>query len=204
MANNLDRNLGNNLRSDEQGEAALRHQFLVWQCLLRQYAIRNDEGRPPQGGRAAYKLSHESRQWQGPIVVLPNKADASVITTQFRFAAKKTHDPRLRRETALKHLAEAYYQQADSFTDQLTALFALHSPTVQAMIEVGGLTLRFAQANQQYDIPCAVRLCQTNEPLYQFTYWHNYLFNATLPGEVDVVCFSPDWMQAKFTQLPTD
>ncbi len=179
---------------------ALRHQFLAWQCLIRQYAVRNDEGRPPQGGRAAFKV-HGSEVWQDPIVVLPSKIDSEEITSQFRFAAKKTHDPKLRRETALKHLAEAYYQQAATFSDQLTALYQLNSVIVDQLIGADGVTLRFSQANQQYDIPCLVRRAFEEEAIYQFTYWHNFLFNAALPGKVDIACFSPDWENAIFTKL---
>ncbi len=106
-----------------------------------------------------------------------------------------------RRETALKYLAEAYYQQAATFSDQLTAVYALNSSVVDQLIEARGVALRFVQANQQYDIPCTVRRTSEQEPLYQFTYWHNFMFNVTLPGKVDVACFSPDWEQATFTKL---
>lgn len=71
---------------------ALRHQFLAWQCLIRQYAVRNDEGRPPRGGLAAFKVNG-STIWQDPIVVLTSKLDSEEITDQFRFAAKKHTTP---------------------------------------------------------------------------------------------------------------
>ncbi len=108
-----------------------------------------------------------------PINVLMSKADSEVITKQFRFLATKVQDPRERREAALKHLAEAYYQQAASFTDQLSTVFQLSSPLSKKMLDVSELVLRFTQANQQYDIPCATRLCDQTEDIYQFTYWHN-------------------------------
>lgn len=180
--------------------ATLRHQFLAWQCLIRQYAIRNAAGRPPQGGLSAFKVNG-SEVWQEPIVILTSKLDSAAITAQFRFAAKQTHDPNLRRETALKHLAAAYYQQAATFSDQLTALYPFNSPIVRQVIAAGGVTLRFSQANQQYIMPCTVRRTATSEPLYQFTYWHNFLFNASMPGKVDIVCFAPDWQAAMFTKL---
>ncbi len=80
--------------SESVDAAALRHQFLAWQCLIRQYAVRNDEGRPPQGGLATFKV-HGSEVWQEPIVVLPSKMDCEDITAQFRFEAQKTHDPKI-------------------------------------------------------------------------------------------------------------
>jgi hypothetical protein len=177
---------------------ALGQQFLAWQCLIRQYAARQLEGQPPTGAKPELQIDGRS---QGPIVTLISKRDATKMTAQFQFIARKMHDPRLRREAVLKHLAETYYQKSISFTDQLTGLFKLDSPLAKSIVLADSVYLFFTQSNQKFIIPCETKLCDKREDLYQFTYWHNYLFNPTLPGAVDIVCFMPDWKQASFTDL---
>lgn len=151
---------------------------------------------PPAGAQPELRLNGQS---QGTIVVLISKDDATEITSQFQFIAKKMHDPRLRREAALKHLAETYYQKSNSFSSELSALFKLDSPLAKDILRTQRIDLIFKQSNQSFTVPCKTRLCVDTESLYQFTYWHNYLFNPALPGAVDIVCFTPDWQQASFT-----
>lgn len=177
---------------------ALRQQFLAWQCLIRQYAARQSEGQPPAGAKPELEINGQPL---GSIVTLISNNDATTMTTQFQFIAKKMHDPRLRREAALKHLAETYYQKSNSFSDQLSGLFKFDSPFAKSIVASDTVKLIFTQSNQSFTIVCQTKLCDKQDSLYQFTYWHNYLFNPTLPGAVDIVCFMPDWTQSSFLQI---
>jgi hypothetical protein len=42
-----------------------------------------------------------------------------------------------------------------------------------------------------------VRALAEDDPAFQGTYWHNALFNAGLPGGVQVLGFQPDWALAE-------
>ncbi len=173
----------------------LRARFIAWQCLIRQYAIRHSDGRPPAGAQPVMKIEGQSER---AITVLLCKNDSEEPGMQFRFLAKKTHDPRLRRESAVRYLAETYYQKANTFSDQLTAIFHLNSQLAQHFQSNKSVKLEFSQANQHYLVPCTSRVCDPDESMYQSTYWHNLLFNSALPGKVVVVCFTPDWVNAGF------
>ncbi|MCS5552412.1 MAG: hypothetical protein NZ878_03835, partial [SAR324 cluster bacterium] len=51
----------------------------------------------------------------------------------------------------------------------------------------------FDYQQQSFKIPFFVCESLKNEPVYEFTYWHNYLFNPNLSPEVKVLHFKPDW-----------
>ncbi len=176
-----------------------RAQFLQWQCLIRQRAVRHHGGIPNSGMQPMIRFQ-ESGNWLGPITVLISKTDPSDMTAQFRFIAKKNHDPRERMDSALKHLAEAYYQRPSEFNDKLTALFSLNSVMAKQLLEAETVTLRIGYANQEYHLPCKSQLLKREDPLFQFTYWHNFLFNPTLPGRVDIVAFRPAWDQVVYRE----
>jgi len=188
----------------DEAANSLQRQFLAWQCLIRQYAIRNEDGRPPAGAKAALSYldaNGDQITESSPVVTVISKLDCDALTRQFRFIAQKERDPNVRREAALKHLAEAHYQQAASFSDQLTAVFALNSSRVSSWLRSEDVNLLFKQANQQYILPVSIRLSQEDESHFQFTYWHNLMFNPALPAKVDLVVFSPVWEKARYTKL---
>jgi hypothetical protein len=106
---------------------------------------------------------------------------------------RKTRDPAERFENALRFLAAAYYQRPDEFSDEMTALFGPGSALVRRLLEAGQCTLDFEQFEQRYRLRCRVEeLAQTDEA-FQFTYWHNSLFNPAMPGDVRILRFTPDW-----------
>ena len=71
---------------------------------------------------------------------------------EFRHLARRTHDPRDRREAALALLAERYYQHARDFSDVLTATFAAGSALAADLEREGRCVLAFAQDSQSYTI----------------------------------------------------
>jgi hypothetical protein len=189
---------GNVVRLDA-AQGTLRHSFLAWQCRIRQIAVREHGGRPTPGMRPVLEVA---AQRIGPITVVLNKRDGGATTTQFRFMAKKTLDPADRYDAALRHLAAAYYQRPDSFSDRLTAVFP---PEAELPVQISGRTdcvLSFAQFSQSWRLPCSAQLLEPDAAEYQATYWHNALFNPHLPGIVRIVAFSPDWARAQADPPP--
>ncbi len=173
----------------------IREQFLKWQCLIRQRAVRHKGGIPNAGMQPMIKING-SEDSIGPITILISKKDPSILTAQFRFIVKKNSDPKERMDSALKHLAEAHYQKASEFNDALTALFSFNSATSRDLIDKKSVTLGFRYTNHEYILPCNCELLDKADPLFQFTYWHNFMFNPSMPGVVDIVAFLPDWSRA--------
>ena len=68
--------------------------------------------------------------------------------------------------------------------------------TAAALRAQAGCVLEFEQFGQSYRIPCAVAALLPDSAAYQVTYWHNHMFNAAMPGAVQILAFTPDWRQA--------
>ena len=170
-----------------------RLHFLGWQCRLRQHSIRTAEGRPSGGMRPDVSVAGNSL---GAITVLIIKAEPADMTAQFRYMVQKTTDPAERYESAVKMLAEAYYQRPKEFSNELTGLFGPGSGLAQHLIAQGECELTFEQFSQSYRLPCTVEGLAESHPHYQATFWHNSLFNHEIPGGVIVLGFKPDWERA--------
>ncbi|MHC8508392.1 MAG: hypothetical protein ACYYKD_03180 [Rhodospirillales bacterium] len=191
----------------------LRGGFLGWQCRIRQLAVRQLEGRPSPGmtpeafaaGSAGAGVigsagAGENAASLGPVVVLILKQPEFSATPEFRHMVKQTHDPRQRREKALRFLASSYYQRAREFSDELTALFGPVAPGVKSsagvadtLLAAGECRLVFREFSQGYDLTCAVRELEKGEEGFEGAYWHNSLFNPAIPAGVRVLGFQPDW-----------
>jgi len=185
----------------ETAQAALREAFLAWQCRLRQMAMREDEGRPSPGMQPLATPAG-SAEPLGHIVVLIHRADPEETTPELRHLVKKTHDPRERREAALKLLQSAHYQRSREFGDRLTALFSPGSAAAARLLAAGEAELAFEQYGQGWRLPCAVDRLAEAHPLFQATYWHNALFNPALPPGVEILRFTPDWSHAEAEPPP--
>ena len=70
----------------------LRQQFLIWQCRLRQIAMREDGGRPSEGMRPMI-LSPDGRTLSEGTIVLLVRSDPSESSDFFEFQVRKNHDP---------------------------------------------------------------------------------------------------------------
>lgn len=182
-------------------QATLRDAFIAWQCRLRQMAMREAEGRP-SAGMCPTLTPAGADEPLGRVVVLLHKADPLEAVPEFRHLAKKTHDPRERREGALKLLQSAYYQRSREFGDRMTALFGPTSAAARTALDAGEVELAFAQYSQHWRLPCQVELLPESAPLFQATYWHNALFNPALPPGVQILAFVPDWNRAEADPPP--
>ena len=139
-----------------------------------------------------------ANQVAGPVNVQIVKRHSEEVTREFRFMIQKTQDCQARYENALRFLAEYYYQIPDEFDEELTAVYAIDSGISQQIVDIGQCILRFDQGNQRYDLQCTARFLEQQDAKYQATYWHNHLFNPTMPGLVRVIGFIPDWALSSF------
>lgn len=175
-----------------EAAAALREDFLHWQCRLRQMAMREGGGRPSAGMRPLI-FSRDDAQLAGSTVVLLHKADTEDSTAFFRHQVLKTQDPVERWEKATEHMAAGYFQRFRDFDDTLTALFGPASALVDQLLNHAKVYLDFAELSQRFRLLVKVTELTEHDPLYQATYWHNRMFNPNIPAGVRVVSFSPDW-----------
>ncbi len=171
---------------------ALAQEFLGWQCRIRQHAVRRDCGRPSSGMRPEVSVGDGGNPL-GRIVVLIVKSDWAEPAARFRFMAEKTHDPADRYDAALKFLQADYYQKPQTFSEEMTALFGAGSGWVERLVGARRCVLSFEQYGQAYRLRCAVRELDEEEGGYHLTYWHNWLFNPAMPGNVRVLGFVPDF-----------
>ena len=179
------------VNSEVSAQVVCKH-FLGWQCRLRQLGIRQGGGRPTSGMRPTVMIPGRSGTL-GQITVLIVKRESQEYTAQFRHMVLKTQDPAERYASALKFLAAAYYQQPEGFSEEMTALFAVDSAFAAGLLQAKHCVLNFEQYSQRYLIPCSVRELAKEEPAFQATYWHNRLFNSSLPGDIRMLGFQPDW-----------
>ena len=176
---------------DPVGQTA-RREFLGWQCRIRQLSVRQAGGRPTSGMRPRLCLPPDETDL-GHIIVLIRKKASQEVAAQFQHMVRRTRDPAERRESALSFLAAAYYQRPDEFSDEMTALFGPRSALVERALEAGACRLDFEQFNQRFRLNCRVKELTESDPGFEFTYWHNKLFNPAIPGDVHVLGFQPDW-----------
>ena len=133
------------------------------------------------------------------------KSDSTDITREFRYMIKKTQDPQDRFHSAVRLLSEYYYQIPAEFDDELMAVYSIDSELADQIVQAGSGVLLFSQANQRYALKCSIRRLSEPEPKYQATYWHNCLFNSSMPGVVKMLGFMPSWQASTCRQqdVPT-
>ena len=157
--------------------------------------MRRRAGQPSPGMRPQL-LSATGEELAPAVTTLLVRREAESFAPEFRHLARRTHDPRDRREAVLALLAERYYQHARDFSDHLTATFAARSSLAADLEREGHCVLAFAQDNQRYTLPCTVRRLVLDDPRRDETWWHNALFNPQLPPDIPVLAFAPRWLEA--------
>jgi len=179
------------MSSDDLSEKKRKH-FLGWQCRLRQFSIRNLNAEPSTGMQPDIVLAGTDTGFEAVTVLLVHE-DSAEITAEFRHMIRKTKDPKLRYDSALKFLAERHYQYPKEFSEFPTATFNPGSKAADRMLEHGKVILSFEEKGQKYKIPCDVKQLTPDDPAWQATYWHNHLFNSSMPGDMPILQFIPDW-----------
>jgi hypothetical protein len=192
-----------NLVLTAQAAAALRDDFLGWQCRIRQLSMRQGGGRPTPGMRPRVLTAHGAELSPG-IVVLIIERDPTDSTALFRHQYLKTNDPVERYDKILEILAGNYFQQPAGFADVMTASFGPESTVAQRLLNHGRCLLAFEQYAQAYRLPCKVAEVANDDELYQATYWHNRMFNPNMPPGVRILTFTPDWVHAAGWHVESD
>ena len=176
----------------ENDRLPIQNYFIGWQCRVRELALRSEEGRPNGGMRPQIILKNGKVVFSAAtLLIIPDQPDQSI--RQFRFMALKTQDPKERYTKALQLLAARFYQNAEDFSGAMSGIFSQTSEEVKALVKHQHCVMEFDYQQQAFKIPCHVSASPKNEPVYEFTYWHNYLFNPNLSPEVKVLHFKPDW-----------
>ena len=170
----------------------IQNHFIGWQCRVRQYAMRNGEGRPTSGMRPdAFLEDGEEVSSALTLLLVPAQPQESI--QQFRFMALKTQDPQERYKKAIELLSSSFYQNVENFSGLMTGLFSLNSEIVNRLTKNQRCVLEFDFQQQKFRIPAGIKVLLKKNPVYEFTYWHNFLFNPYLSPDVTVLGFEPDW-----------
>jgi hypothetical protein len=174
---------------------ALREDFMGWQCRLRQLSARQAGGRPLSGMRPQV-LSPNGDVLADGVTVLIVEHEPANNTQLFEFQCKRTNDPVERYDKILELLSANYFQYPQNFSDMMTALFGAASDLPPALLHLGRCLLEFEQFTQAYRVPCEVVELDQAHAFYQATYWHNHMFNPTMPPNTRILAFKPDWPHA--------
>ena len=164
--------------------------FIRWQCRLRKQAMREGNGRPTPGMSAGIHAISGGEE-QARINFLINRKNPAERTAEFRHIVRKTQDPSQWSKNGLRILAEMHYHETDQFVNQLTALFSVDSSIAYALLKAGQCSLRFIEGSVEHQFDFDVQSLNPEDEYYQATYWHNHLFNPTLPGKVRILAFTP-------------
>jgi len=171
---------------------SIQKHFLGWQCRIRQYAMRNDEGRPTAGMQPGVFLEDGKEVVSAvTLLLVPDLLQDSIL--QFRFMALKTQDPQERYKKAVQLLSASFYQNVENFSGLMTGVFSRSSETVNRLKKNQRCVLEFDFQQQKFRVPVGIKVLLKKNPKYEFTYWHNFLFNPHLSPDVTVLGFEPDW-----------
>ena len=172
----------------------IQDHFIGWQCRVRQYAMRNGEGRPSPGMRPDVILE-DGKEVASSVTLLlvPELLQDSI--RQFRYMAMKTQDPLERYKKAIQLLSSNFYQNVESFGGLMTGLFSRNSMTVNSLLKNQRCILEFNFQKQKFRVIADIKFMSKNNLEYEFTYWHNFLFNPYLSPDVSVIGFEPVWSE---------
>ena len=164
--------------------------FISWQCRLRKLSARELGGRPTPGMSVGVHSISGGKE-KGRINFLIVKHEPASTTSEFRHIIRKTQDSAEWVKNGLRILTERHYQDEFNFSDELTALFGTDSSLADALTLAGQCHLKFAEDSVEQAFDFSVREMDEEELAFQATYWHNHLFNASIPGQVRILGFTP-------------
>ena len=164
--------------------------FISWQCRLRKLSVRELGGRPTPGMSAGvYSVSGGEVKGRMNFLIVMQEPD--MTTSEFRHIIHKSQDSAEWVKNGLRILAERHYQDDFNFSDELTALFGTDSSLADALTLAGQCHLKFTEDSVEQAFDFSVREMDEEESAFQSTYWHNHLFNASIPGRVRILGFTP-------------
>ena len=164
--------------------------FISWQCRLRKMSVRELGGRPTPGMTAGvHSVSGGDEQSRMNFSIM--RRDPNERTDEFRHIVRKSQDPNEWTKNGLSILSELHYHEIDQFENRLTALFGFDSSLAEALLDAGQCLLKFGEGTIEHEFEFGVEALPEDDEIYQATYWHNHLFNASIPGQVQVLAFTP-------------
>ncbi|MCP4336075.1 MAG: hypothetical protein GY785_25815 [Gammaproteobacteria bacterium] len=153
-------------------------------------SMRELGGRPTPGMSAGiYAIAGGEEQSRLNFMIIRN--DPQARTAELRHIVSKSADPADWIKNGLRILSELHYHETDQFENRLSALFSLDSNLAAALIEAGQCHLKITQDSIEHGFDFDVVSVDQDDAFFQATYWHNRLFNPTLPGNVLVLAFNP-------------
>jgi hypothetical protein len=179
--------------------AALKAQFLGWQCRIRQIAMRDYGGQPLPAMRP--RVSRKSGEVLSPgMIVLLIPVEPSASTAFFRFQIQKARELSAVREAGIKYMSGDFYQLPENFSDELTAVFGASSELAASMLKPREVLLDFEQYSQSYRMFCRVRKLGAKDAAREASLCQARLFNPNISNEATVLGFKPDWKTAQAGQ----
>ena len=143
-------------------DSKLRQSFLKWQCLARQMAMRENQGRPDAAIAPDVFLPGEPGA-AGRIITVLNKTPASSMTPELLHMARKTNDPSQMRSEAIAFFSATYFQNHRSFSDLMTAVFLPGSPGAAKIRAAKTCDLVFEAHARRFTLSCRVwKLARAN------------------------------------------
>lgn len=171
-------------------QAELFKRFISWQCRVRKMCVRELGGQPTDGMSAGvYSIGGDEEKARLNFLIV--KQEPADVTAEFTHIVRKTLDSKDWLQNGLRILSERYYQDDFNFSDQLTALFSCDSQHADALLAAGQCHLKFKQDSIDYAFDFDVIELSEQDEAYQASYWHNHLFNPSIPGQVRVLGFTP-------------
>jgi hypothetical protein len=138
------------------------------------------------------------------IVLLLVLEESAASTAFFKFQVQKTNELEEAREAALRYLGADYFQIPESFSDEMTAIFAARSPAAASLLKAKEVRLDFEQYSQSFRILCRVRGVGKSEPARESSLWQARLFNPNVSEDAKVLAFRPDWKKATVNPMPQE
>ncbi len=170
--------------------------FVNWQCLLRQRNFRKLSGKPSEGTLALVYDKNSNEQITNLRSILIEKEPLN-SAKMFEFMAKKTHDPEERFLKAVKYFASEYFENSKIFDGSFTATFPNNSKTVKDLLKKRKLNVQFFESPTGFNFNVNVKKLKKNDPIWKFTFFHNFFFNSSLDDNIEILFFKPDKISFK-------
>ena len=170
--------------------------FVIWQCGLRQRNFRKFSGKPSEGTVAAVYGKNSNDEITNLRSVLIEKEPLN-SAKMFEFMIKKTHDPEERFLKAVKYFASEYFEDSKIFDGSFSATFPNNSKIVKDLIKKKRLNVQFFESTTGFSFNVNVKKLKKSDPIWKFTFYHNYFFNSSLEENIEILFFKPDKISFK-------
>jgi hypothetical protein len=174
---------------------ALQHEFVAWQCRIRQISLRDHDGEPMPAMRPRVS-SRRGDVLSSGVMTLLVPLEPSEAAAYIRFQMQKTADSHAAREAVVRYLASEFYQLPELFSDEITAVFGDVSETAARLVKLREVLLDFNQYAQTYRMFCTVRRLERTDAAHDFSLSQARAFNRNIPASAAVLGFKPDWRSA--------